>query len=113
MGFTCECCHYSTEIKCNYVKHVKSKRHKSKSIPKKEVNPPELVQELVHIKTYKCKNCDKEYKHRPSLSKHKNSCMKVTEDKDQMIKELLHLLNEKINVTRNQLDLIQKQLNKS
>ena len=98
MVFTCECCQYTTEIKCNYGKHIKSKKHKLNSIPKPE---------LVKIETYKCKHCEKEYNHRSSLSKHKKSCIKVNEqEKDQRIKDLLAALNE----TRIQLDLIRKQL---
>jgi hypothetical protein len=27
MEFTCECCHYTTTVKCNYAKHLSSAKH--------------------------------------------------------------------------------------
>jgi len=110
MEFTCECCHYSTTIKSNYVKHLSSNKHiiqkykqtaafkcdvKKVSTELAEVSPKlaEVSPELAEAspKGIFCKYCDKEYKHKSSLSKHiKYSC---TKNKDEDLKELVRLMN--------------------
>ena len=113
MEFTCECCHYSTTIKSNYAKHLSSNKHiihkykqtaafkcdvKKVSTELAEVSPKlaEVSPELVEVspKGIFCKYCDKEYKHKSSLSKHiKYTC---TKNKDEDLKELVRLMNLKM-----------------
>ena len=73
--FTCQICNYSTKIKCNYIKHLNTKKHKKrlyeleendtinkKSIkmtpndPKMTPNDPKMTPKLK--KKYKCDYCD-------------------------------------------------------
>jgi len=97
MRFHCEICSFTTDRKCNYLKHVNSKRHEVKSIAPKElaeVSPP--IAQVSHTiapvaETLKCKYCDQCYRHKSSLSKHiKYSC---TKNKDEDLKELVRLMN--------------------
>ena len=124
MEFTCECCRYSTTVKSNYVKHLSSNKHiihkykqtaafkcdVTKALPElAEVSPKlaEVSQKLVEVspKGIFCKYCEKEYKHKSSLSKHiKYSC---TKNKDEDLKELVRLMNLKMESERNE---FQKQL---
>lgn len=124
MEFTCDCCRYSTMYKSNYVKHLSSNKHiihkykqtaafkcdVTKASPElAEVSPKlaEVSQKLVEVspKGIFCKYCEKEYKHKSSLSKHiKYSC---TKNKDEDLKELVRLMNLKMESERNE---FQKQL---
>uniref|UniRef100_A0A6C0HSC8 C2H2-type domain-containing protein n=1 Tax=viral metagenome TaxID=1070528 RepID=A0A6C0HSC8_9ZZZZ len=52
--YTCEKCNYETAIKSNYTKHLKTNKHKLNGIV--------------------CDNCEKSYKTRQSLWKHKQEC---------------------------------------
>lgn len=62
--YTCEKCDYETSIKSNFTKHLKTNKHKLNS-------------------TNICDNCEKIYKTRQSLWKHKQECSKLL----QLIKE--------------------------
>ena len=127
MEFTCECCRYSTTVKCNYTKHLESNRHiiqkyKQTTSFKCEVlkASPELAEvsqklakvspELAEVipKGIFCKYCEKEYKHKSSLSKHiKYSC---TKNKDEDLKELVRLMNLKMEAERKELQSEKKEL---
>jgi len=129
MEFTCECCRYSTTVKCNYAKHLESNRHaiqkyKQNTALKCDVSKtqPELAevsQKLAKVspklaevspKGIFCKYCEKEYKHKSSLSKHiKYSC---TKNKDEDLKELVRLMNLKMEAERKELKLENKELQK-
>jgi hypothetical protein len=99
MEFTCECCHYATTVKCNYDKHVSSNKHiiqkyKQTTAFKVEVSkaterqtkvipePTETTTEPPVTKGIFCKYCNKEYKHKSSLSKHIKSCKKSCADNE-------------------------------
>ena len=129
MEFTCEWCRYSTTVKCNYAKHLESNRHiiqkyKQTSSLKSDVLKvsPELAEvsqklakvspELAEVrpKGIFCKYCEKEYKHKSSLSKHiKYSC---TKNKDEDLKELVRLMNLKMEAERKELQSENKELQK-
>jgi len=55
--FVCELCDYKTHIKGNYTKHLQTNKHLLKT-------------------TKQCENCDKIYKTRQSLWKHKKQCIR-------------------------------------
>jgi len=100
MKYICEICDYSTDIHCNYQKHMISKKHIEKTtkianLPSK--NPlmtTNLPSEIVH----ECMYCDKKYKNNTHLSRHKKTCtekqnlidkyLQKEKEKDAVIKEL-------------------------
>ena len=98
--YDCKCCNFSTKLKSNYTRHLKTKKHGNviQSYPKLSKCYPNVIQsypnnELVSEKQHRCKYCDKTYKYRSGLSKHiKYTCKK---NKDEDFQELARLLNEK------------------
>ncbi len=60
--YYCEKCHYDTDNKKDYNKHLLTKKH------------IQLLDEFTHNK-YKCINCDKTYKYHSGIWKHKQSCV--------------------------------------
>jgi hypothetical protein len=67
--------------KTNFDKHLLTNKHKKNS-------------EIVDDKPFTCKYCSQKYKYKQSLSKHiKYSC---TKNKDEDLKELVRLLNDKL-----------------
>jgi hypothetical protein len=89
MEFTCECCHYTTTVKCNLAKHLSSKKHiiqkykqtpafklaVSNAPPLPEVVPsaPEIVE--VTPKGIFCKYCNKSFSFKQAMYRHiKNYC---------------------------------------
>lgn len=62
--FECKSCDYITSKKCNYDKHILTRKHKSSNIEKR-------------IPYFSCKICSKEYKTQSGMWKHEKNC-KVT-----------------------------------
>ena len=105
--YDCKCCKFSTKLKSNYTRHLKTKKHQKviqsypKSYPKLSKKNKKINEEYESTK-HVCKYCGKEYKYRPGLSKHiKYSCQK-NEDED--LKELVKLMNEQLNTINNKLN---------
>ena len=103
-SYTCKCCNFSTPLKGNYTNHLYTKKHQMncKSETGTESND------------YCCKYCGKNYKHKQSVSKHiKYSC---TKNNDEDLKELVRLMNLKIETERKdfhkQLEIQAKQIEK-
>jgi hypothetical protein len=69
--FECIECDYKTHIKCNYVRHTESKKHK--------------VVNKSNMSIYKCPFCCKIFNNRTTLWRHKNKCEEIDEKKDNMI----------------------------
>lgn len=137
MEFKCECCNYETEIKSNYGKHLKSKKHinliikttpveiENKQTTCIKTTPNEKYQELVKVspelvkvsqklvkvsQKYQCKYCEKEYNHKSSLSKHiKYSC---PNNNDEDLKELVRLMNLKLENERKDRESERKEFQK-
>jgi|TARA_B110000116_G_C16702964_1_gene520753 hypothetical protein len=115
--YYCKCCDYGAKVKSSYDKHLKTKKHK---IQRQNVSPmlgnvsPMLGEISLNSKNeqkqLKCDYCDKFFKHRSSRSKHiKYTCKK---NKDEDLKELARLLNEKIKDKDIQMENMQKQIDK-
>ena len=127
MSFICNLCNFKTNLSANYKQHLQTKKHiKLNGINSTDVSPklaeisPTLANvspKLAEISPIYCKYCDKQFKHRSSLSKHiKYSCKK---NKDEDLKELVRLLNlqleqQKVSVEKKdkQLENQQKQIDK-
>ena len=67
--FSCDCCNYHTNDQADYNKHLKTKKHSTRS----SIDPEELELELESHKAHQCK-CGKVYKYKESLSRHRRSC---------------------------------------
>ena len=110
MEFTCECCHYTTTVKCNFTKHISSKKHiiqKYKQTPAFKLavsnaplaevaiqNKPEIAEVAVSNeplaevspKVIFCKHCNKSFSFKQSMYRHiKTVC---TGNKDETLNEL-------------------------
>ena len=66
--FRCETCDFNTSNKCNYLKHLDTRKHKILT---------KIYLDLIKVATptYDCL-CGKSYKHRQSLYSHKKVCLK-------------------------------------
>jgi len=78
MTFVCNHCNYSTDIKCNYMRHLNSVAH-LQNIDKK---PMETANDKKSV-NYKCE-CGKIYANRSGLFKHKKTCEKNNINKDDL-----------------------------
>lgn len=109
--YYCKCCEYKTNIKSNYTKHMKTKKHKKISQNIAKISPD--LAKFSQKNEFKCKYCDKTFKHQSSLSKHIKYSCKKNDDED--LKELVRLLNlqlqEQQENSKNQISMMQKQIN--
>ena len=118
--YNCKCCDFSTKLKGDYNRHLKTKKHldlveshpkvtlkSSSSHPKVTIFTDSSNEHLI------CKYCNKQFKYKQGMYRHiKYSCK---ENKDEGMKELARLMNEikEQNKTKdNQIELMQKQIDK-
>ena len=112
----CECCKYTTEKRFNYEKHIKSERHilieksQQKQLPttqKQLSDNPKTTFELEKVATeFTCKYCEQQFRFRQSMNRHiKYTC---TKNKDEDLKELVRLLNQRLEQQETNIEL-QKQ----
>ncbi len=95
--YRCEKCNFSTKLKGDFNRHLRTKKHEKKhpKTPKNTniVTPKTPFFSEKNIEIFKCKYCNKIYKFRQGLNRHiKYTCKK---NKDEDLKELARLLNEK------------------
>jgi hypothetical protein len=125
MEFTCECCLYNTTVKSNYTKHLSSTKHilRSSNKVKQVVAPVECDKSKVSASQLKdipdtpkntletpevtpvsgifCKYCNQSFHFKQSMYRHiKYSCKK---NKDEDLKELVRLLNLRLETERKEL----------
>jgi len=62
--FHCLVCDFKCSYECDYKRHITSLKHKKLTNPNPNIREPKL---------FKCV-CGKQYKHAPTLSKHKKTC---------------------------------------
>ena len=74
-GFYCAVCDYTTSKKSNYNKHLLTKKHSEKALPK--CYQPEKKSSQ---KIYVCEICEKEYKSRKGLWGHKKICKPINSE---------------------------------
>ena len=103
--YYCQFCDYSTSRTCNYKKHLLSKRHLRNASPSVTETSPKVAKSEQKSdekikKIYICEKCNKEYKSRNGLWKHKKICkVKSQSDKElerKLEKEYLEKKNEKV-----------------
>jgi hypothetical protein len=95
MEYNCELCKYKTNHQTNYKKHLTSNKHKKN-------------EEELNKKQFSCKYCGQMYHHKQSVNKHiKYSC---TKNKDEDLKELVRLLNDKLDHKDKQIEHKDKQI---
>jgi hypothetical protein len=131
--YTCNSCQYSTKLKVDYERHLKTKKHQKNSsnvalcspnVALCSLNVAFSEKKAKPKKVYECKYCKKILQHHTSLSRHiKYSCK---QNKDEDLKELARLFNEKekkmnakdnelmqlIKDKDNQMENMQKQIDK-
>lgn len=73
--YICECCDYSTSRKSNYVKHLETIRHNQKKVSK---GFQKVAKSSKNI--FSCEFCEKKYKSKSGLWKHKKQCKKKNEN---------------------------------
>lgn len=97
MDFKCKCCNYTTLVKSNYSKHIKSKKHLylyTKMTPVIRQTEPESTQSQQKPTAYCCKYCDQVFKFKQSMYRHiKYTC---TKSKDEDLKEVVRQMIFKI-----------------
>ncbi len=104
--FYCKFCDYITSRKFNYEKHLSSKKHKSKcfqNVSKSSKNEKKVAKKEI-VNNYVCEFCDRTYKNRSGLWKHKKSC-KIKLHSEEEKKDEKNILV----VLKKQNDLIMKQ----
>jgi hypothetical protein len=98
--YTCDNCNFKTNIQSNYDKHIQTMKHLNNII--------NIRQKIIQKNNdYSCKYCGQLYKHKSSIYKHiKYNCMK---NKDEDLKELVRLLNLKLEQKDKEIEIHQKQ----
>jgi uncharacterized C2H2 Zn-finger protein len=100
MLYECPRCHYSSENRCHYVKHLNKKKPCPTTFSNQSIE--ELIGELkVYNKIYKCEYCDKSFSFQTGLSRHitevhpniitsvgKNTIKFVGEDTNKLIEQV-------------------------
>ena len=95
--YKCDSCKYITNQHSNYDRHLLTAKHKSKSI----INNSN-TNTNINSNKFLCKYCNKEYKHKQSVTNHiKYSC---TKNNDEDLKELVRLMNQKIETQAKQIE---------
>ena len=86
--YCCDNCNIKTNNKKDYEKHILSAKHSKLTNVNKELT--DLPQKEIKLVNFKCTNCNKNYKSRVGLWKHKQQCSKIenNEDKSDEIQEL-------------------------
>ena len=115
--YYCVSCDYDAKVKSSFDKHLKTKKHMNASKSQHLVNQKSTFsQPKVNIlpgqvvTPFQCHYCFKFFKFKQSMYKHiKYSCKK---NKDEDLKELARLLNEKDSQMQTMQTTMQKQIDK-
>jgi hypothetical protein len=99
MNYTCNKCNYSTKDNSNYRRHLKSKKHKNKSIviEEKEFSLAPHCTPLAQIlgkKILHCEYCNGKFSRQSSLARHILSCSKKSSLKKEYDVKIIDLQNK-------------------
>ena len=116
--YYCECCQYDAKVKGNYLKHLKTKKHKKSSQSQPRVNLESTSSQPFYgnnekqniISPYQCKYCNKYFKFKQSMYKHIKYSCKLNEDED--FKELARLLNEQLQESNKKMENMRQSMQK-
>ena len=72
--FCCNICNYKTIRKCNYSEHLLTAKHQKHANGNGLDTFGNEIQQKMYTFKYTCQNCDKEFKNRSGLWKHKKLC---------------------------------------
>ena len=90
--YKCKCCEFSTKLKANYERHLKTKKHIEGTKKKQKGTMEEQFGTIFDITAAQCKYCGKCFTTIKSMNRHIKYTCKHNNDED--IKELVRLLNE-------------------
>ena len=108
--YYCKCCNYNAKQKCNYEKHLKTKKHLESTQSQQKVNNESTKSQPNVLNPFNCKYCDTNFTTKQSMYRHiKYSCKK---NKDEDLRELVRLLNEQNKIKEKQMENMQKQIDK-
>jgi len=98
--YYCASCDYNAKVKSSFLKHLQTKKHlkSSENHPKVTLESPEnhpkvTLDEPKNISPFQCKYCGTMFKYKQGMYRHIKYVCK--ENKDESLKELARLLNEK------------------
>lgn len=115
--FNCKRCNYTTDLKSNFTRHLRSLNHIKKHTAQNQQNTAFYTAQNQHFSEYFCKYCNKRFSHSQSMYRHiKYSCHK---NNDEDLKELVRLMNlqmqqkdKELEFHKNQNEKQQKQIDK-
>ena len=106
-SFHCSVCNFSTHLTANYSRHLRTKKHLNEST-KSQQKVNNLEYPVNKKSTFFCKYCDKNFAHKQSMYYHiKYSCKENT---DEDLKELVRLMNQKIETQAKQIEKLMSKL---
>lgn len=87
--YCCKYCNYSTNIKCNYLKHLKTKKHdrnekKYLAVYQKNVKIVSKSEKeyKIYLPKFTCEYCEKSFTRKDNLKRHlKGRCKKILNNK--------------------------------
>tara|TARA_Y100001970_G_scaffold244313_1_gene310333 strand:+ start:32 stop:1012 length:981 start_codon:yes stop_codon:yes gene_type:complete len=116
--YFCKCCNYDAKVKSSFDKHLKTKKHieainsHPKVTPKSPQSHPKVTIETSknNDENYICKYCYTSFKYKQGMYRHiKYTCKK---NKDEDLKELVKLMNEKIENIKTEMKQKDKEIEK-
>ena len=93
--FSCETCDYKTCRKSQYIRHIMTPTHKNMI----QINTPSTILTTIPSKNtnlFTCPNCNKQYKERTGLWKHKKICAIIEKptNQDNMLNVILEVVKQ-------------------
>ena len=106
--FSCELCHYYTDKKSSYDKHLTTSKHTN--LTNVNIFSNKSCDKVAdNIKEFICNCCNKTFKSRVGIWKHKQKCTKEHENKDELILMILkqnsEILKENSELRKEQTDI--------
>lgn len=88
--YVCQTCSFSCSNRYNWEKHLYTLKHKNGNKTENKINEKEDTNKM-YVSIYVCTTCNKKYKYRSGLSRHKKKCIQNNDT------QLLPRVNQKYN----------------